>query len=98
MEKDKFQKWVDTIKNVNDILVDYGKLDAAYSNELDRRICFEVENDELKKKIAQLEDELEQAHEVIKGYHDSVLKELDLDEKEELADLQFEKGVDCSAE
>ena len=47
---------------------------------------------------AQLEDELAQAHEVIKGYHDSVLKELDLDEKEELADLQFEKGVDCSAE
>ena len=98
MEKDKFQKWIDTIKNVNDILVDYGKLDAAYSNELDRRICFEVENDELKKKIAQLEDELAQAHEVIKGYHDSVLKELDLDEKEKLADLQFEKGVDCSAE
>lgn len=93
MSDDKFQKWTDTIKSINDILVDYGKLDAAYSNELDRRICLEVENDELKEKIAQLEDELAQAHEVIKGYHDSVLKELDLDEKEELADLQFEKGV-----
>ena len=98
MEKDKFQKWIDTIKNVNDILVDYGKLDAAYSNELDRRICFEVENDELKKKIAQLEDELAQAHEVIKGYHDSVLKELDLEETEKLADLQFEKGVKADEE
>lgn len=93
MNNERFQKWTDTIKSINDILVDYGKLDAAYSNELDKRICFEVENGELKKKIAQLEDELAQAHEVIKGYHDSVLKELDLDEAEKLADLQFEKGV-----
>ena len=97
MKDEKFQKWVDTIKNVNDILVDYGKLDAAYSQEFDRRICLEVENRELKEKITRLEKDLTDAQEVIKGYKESVLKELDIEEKESLAEMQFEKGVKADA-
>ena len=86
MTKEKFEKWTQIIKDVNEILVDYGKLDKFFGEVCCEKYDLERENEQLKK-------DLEAAQEVIKAYHESVLKDLGVDEQEKLAEFAFEKGV-----
>ena len=93
MDKERFRQWTETIKNVNEILADYGKLDKFFAELAIEKYDLEDKIEKLTEENEQLKKDLESAQEVIKGYKESVMKELDIEEKESLAEMQFEKGV-----
>ena len=98
MTKERFRQWTETIKNVNEILADYGKLDKFFAELASEKYDLEDKIEKLTEENEQLKKDLEAAQEVIKAYHESVLKDLGVDEQEKLAELAFEKGVKTDAD
>ena len=97
MTKEKYEKWTQIIKDINEILVDYGKLDKFFAELAIEKYDLEDKIEKLTEENEQLKKDLEAAQEVIKAYHESVLKDLGVDEQEKLAELAFEKGVKTDA-
>ena len=97
MTDERFKQWTDTIKNVNELLADYGKLDEHFRKISYDHYKLEEKNEKLIEENEQLKKALADAQEVIKGYKESMMQDLGLDEKENLAEMQFEKGVKVDA-
>ena len=93
MDRDRFKMWTETIKNVNELLADYGKLDKFFGDLAVEKYDLQEQIKSLTEENEQLKKDLADAQEVIKGYKESVMQDLGLDEKEKLAEMQFERGV-----